>query len=164
MDRRGFTTSSQTLLVAFAYPCFLLQSTMSRPNFFNSNVVYHDNSTEYNIDARGRDLASILRACNTEDIQAEEVTTEPMRNKEYCEYICRERLQEQGLYSLDEFEQMLANATKGIAPDLAAFLKRYKAQGVIDFMGHSKRQIFDNLRKHFPEMRNYDYPNFAAAF
>ena len=87
-----------------------------------------------------------------------------MRNKEYCEYICRERLQEQGLYSLDEFEQMLANATKGIAPDLAAFLKRYKAQGVIDFMGHSKRQIFDNLRKHFPEMRNYDYPNFAAAF
>ena len=103
--------------------------------------------------------ATKQRVCEeVEPVQTQDVS------KEYCEYICRERLQEQGLYSLDEFEQMLANATKGIAPDLAAFLKRYKAQGVMNFMGHTKRQIFDNLRAHFPEMRNYDYPNFAAAF
>ena len=29
---------------------------------------YHDNSTEFNIDARGKDLASVIRACQTEDI------------------------------------------------------------------------------------------------
>lgn len=31
---------------------------------------YHDNSTEFNIDARGKDLASVIRACQTEDIQS----------------------------------------------------------------------------------------------
>ena len=29
---------------------------------------YHDNSTEFNIDARGKDLAAVIRACQTEDI------------------------------------------------------------------------------------------------
>ena len=42
--------------------------TMSKPTFINSKVVYHDNSTEFNIDARGKDLASVIRACQTEDI------------------------------------------------------------------------------------------------
>ena len=41
---------------------------MSRPNFFNSKVVYHDNSREYNIDARGKDLTSVIRALETEGI------------------------------------------------------------------------------------------------
>ena len=136
---------------------------MSRPNFFNSKVVYHDNSREYNIDARGRDLASVLQACEANDI--EPVQEEKPAHKDYCEYICREKLQEQGLYTLDEFdEQMIANASKGIASDFAAFLKRYKDQGILNFMGHSKRQIFDNFRAHYPEMRAYEYPNFAAAF
>ena len=45
---------------------------MSRPNFFNSKVVYHDNSREYNIDARGKDLASVMRAIDTEDITPSE--------------------------------------------------------------------------------------------
>lgn len=43
---------------------------MSKPVFLNSKVVYHDNSKEYHIDARGKDLASVLRA-----IDAEEITT-----------------------------------------------------------------------------------------
>lgn len=74
MDRRGFTTSSQTLLVASAYLCFFMETTMSRPTFINSNVVYHDNSKEYNIDARGNNLDAVLRACEAQDIQAEDVT------------------------------------------------------------------------------------------
>lgn len=90
--------------------------------------------------------------------------TQPQKAVQCCAYICREKLMEQGLYTLDEFERMLGNATKGTAPELAEFLKRYKAQGLLDFKGHSKKQIFDNLRAHFPEMRDYDYPNFAAAF
>ena len=83
---------------------------------------------------------------------------------DYCEYICREKLAEQNIYTLDEFERMFCNATKGTAPELAAFLKRSRAQGLLNFKKHTKKQIFDNLRKHFPEMRVYDYPNFAAAF
>ena len=29
---------------------------------------YHDNSTEYNIDARGKDLAAVMRAIDAQDI------------------------------------------------------------------------------------------------
>ena len=36
---------------------------MSRPTFINSQVEYHDNSTEYNIDARGKDINTIMHAC-----------------------------------------------------------------------------------------------------
>lgn len=43
---------------------------MSRPTFINSNVVYHDNSTEYNIDARGKDAVSVIRACETDNIES----------------------------------------------------------------------------------------------
>ena len=41
---------------------------MSKPTFIKSKVVYHDNSSEFHIDARGKDLAAIIRACQTEDI------------------------------------------------------------------------------------------------
>lgn len=50
------------------HTCFFM-SIMSRPNFFNSKVVYHDNSREYNIDARGRDLAAIIQACEADDVE-----------------------------------------------------------------------------------------------
>ena len=97
--------------------------------------------------------------------QVGNTTATPEQNhKEYCIYICREKLQEQGIYTIDEFESMMANASKGIASDFAAFLKRYKEQGILNFMEHSKRKIFDYFRAHYPEMRKYDYPNFAAAF
>lgn len=49
---------------------------MSRPTFINSNVVYHDNSKEYNIDARGNNLDAVLHACEAQDTQAEDVTPE----------------------------------------------------------------------------------------
>ena len=42
---------------------------MSKPTFIKSKVVYHDNSSEFHIDARGKDLAAIIRACQTKDIQ-----------------------------------------------------------------------------------------------
>lgn len=90
--------------------------------------------------------------------------TSEQETKKYCPYICREKLAEQGIYTIDEFEDMFSNATKGTAPELAAFLKKYKAQGLLDFKGHNKKQIFDTLRVHFPEMRDYEYPNFTAAY
>lgn len=64
------------MLVHFLYA-------MSKPTFINSKVVYHDNSTEYNIDARGKDLASVIRACQTEDVQpgASSRQTEEVRDR-----------------------------------------------------------------------------------
>ena len=85
-------------------------------------------------------------------------------DKTYCEYINREELAKQGLYTLDEFEEMFAKATKGEAPELAAFLKKYLKLGILEFKGHSKRKIYDTLRAHFKEMRDYSYTNFASFY
>lgn len=63
---RGIASSVLTLLVYPYRLCFLLNA-MSRPTFINSNVEYHDNSTEYNIDARGKDINTIMRACANND-------------------------------------------------------------------------------------------------
>lgn len=82
----------------------------------------------------------------------------------YCEYISRENLKEQGLYSLDEFEQMIAKAAKETSTQFATFLKKYRQQGNLDFHGHSKMQIYKNFRAHYPQMRAYNYNTFAAAF
>ena len=109
-----------------------------------------------NISMSASQLADLVRSFIAEDVEPIQETAQ--YKKEYCEYICREKLKEQGLYTLDEFEQMMANATKEPALQFAKFLV------ILNFMGHSKKQIFDNLRKHFPEMRDYDYPNFAAAY
>ena len=88
----------------------------------------------------------------------------PEQAKEYCEYINREKLAEQHMYTLDKFEAMFAKATKGEAPELAAFLKKYEKLGVLEFKGHSKRRIYDTLRAHFKEMRDYTYQNFTMAY
>ena len=46
---------------------------MSKPVFNNSFIgSYTDNSREYNIDARGKDLASVLRAIDAEDVTPSE--------------------------------------------------------------------------------------------
>ena len=42
---------------------------MSKPVFLNSKVVYHDNSKEYHIDARGKGLAEVIRAIDARDIE-----------------------------------------------------------------------------------------------
>ena len=85
-------------------------------------------------------------------------------DKNYCEYINREELAKQGMYTLDEFEGMFAKATKGEAPELAAFLKKFGQRKILEFKGHSKRKIYDTLRAHFKEMRDYSYTNFASFY
>ena len=68
MDKRGFFTGFAEPVCGLSYLCLFSANSMSKPTFINSKVVYHDNSTEFNIDARGKDLASVIRACQTEDI------------------------------------------------------------------------------------------------
>ena len=48
---------------------------MSKPVFNNSFIgSYTDNSREYNIDARGKDLATVLRALDAEDVTPHDET------------------------------------------------------------------------------------------
>ena len=133
----------------------------------NIGSINHNHCQEITVHSSDIDINSLIHSFfsgNKESVQTEDTTCAKNAQMTYCEYIHRENLREQGLYSLDEFEQMIATAAKQPAPQFAKFLKRYQKQGNLDFHGQDKKQIFDSLRKHFPEMREYDYPNFAAAF
>lgn len=50
---------------------------------------YNDHSREYNIDARGRDLSAIIRACEAEDVTPaqEVVKSDETPEEEYFKYI-----------------------------------------------------------------------------
>jgi len=79
MDRWGIFVRLPTLLGSPSIPCFLFEKHMSlkiQGGIVNINE-YHDNSTEYNIDARGKDLASVMRALETEDITPAEPEPQP---------------------------------------------------------------------------------------
>ena len=67
MGKWGIIARLPTLLIV--PPTHTFCKVMSKPNIFNSNVDYHDNSKEYNIDARGKDLAEVIRACESDDIE-----------------------------------------------------------------------------------------------
>lgn len=161
MGRWGIIAGASPTDIPHLFRAFYIAYRMNK-NYFAPGANYYDHHKDITINVNGANPTDLLRAALAEDV--EPIREEQPAPKEYCEYICREKLQEQGLYTLDEFESMMANASKGIASDFAAFLKRYKAQGILNFMGHSKKQIFDNFRAHYPEMRAYEYPNFAAAF
>ena len=134
---------------------------MSKPVFFNSKVVYHDNSREYHIDARGKDISDVLRALETDDVTP--VQEEPAQTTT-LPFLVVEKLQELNLYSLQEFEGMYREAVKGDAKTLATFLKKYRDLQVLDFQGKDKKQIHAVLQAFFPDEITYGYPNFAAYY
>ena len=94
---------------------------------------------------------------NVVDAEYEPVT-------DYCPYIDRNVLIEHNLYTPMEFESMLRKACEDEAPVLADFLHKNQKYGYLDFHGDSKKQIYNNLRAYFPNMRQYSYQNFASYF
>ena len=146
----------------FHQPVLFLWSIMSKPVFFNSKVVYHDNSREYHIDARGKDISDVLRALETDDVTP--VQEEPAQPKSKLPFLVVEKLMELKLYSLQEFEDKYRKAVKGGVKTLAAFLKTYRDLQVLDFQGNDKKQIHAILQAFFPDDITYGYPNFAAYY
>ena len=115
---------------------------MSKPTFINSSVIYHDNSTEYNIDARGNnDIASIIRNCNAEDVTTERVQEEKNNPSVSLPFFVPNKLHELGTYTEQEFEKMYHDAVKGGAPKLAPFLKHYRDLSVLISKGIIKKRF-----------------------
>ena len=115
----------------------------------------HDNP--FSTFCQGKRLPNIdSNAC------VEEVT--PIESHAPCPFLVPEKLTELGLYTLEKFETMFREAAESDAKTLAAFLKKYKQLGVLDFKGMDKKQIFARLQAYFPTMRQYSYRNFIAYF
>ena len=137
---------------------------MSKPTFIHSNIVYHDHSTEYHIDARGnQQIDAILRACEKDHVD-DIKSTEPTAKSSDLPFLVVEKLKELNLYTLEEFEEKYREAVKGDAKTLATFLKNYRELKVLDFQGKDKKQILAILQERFPDDINYGYTNFATYF
>lgn len=142
-------------------------------NITNFGVLnYKDNHREYNIHTSGNNIADIIRQCNAEDIQAEEVKNDDtmcannahVTPKQPLPFLVPEKLAELGIYSISEYERMYRQAVESDAKVLAAFLKKYRDMKVLDFRNYTKKQIFTRLHECFPTMRQYGYDNFVAYF
>lgn len=128
-------------------------------------INYKDNHREYNIHTTGNNIADIIRQCEAEDIQAEEIATKQEQpTKGLCPYIQVDRLNEMGVYTPEQFNQLLSEKTQMPAPDLAAFLRKHEKSGYLNYGTHNKRQVFDTLHAYYPDMKKYTYPNFCLYF
>ena len=112
---------------------------MSRPTFINSTVVYHDHSTEYNIDAKGQDISSVLRACQAEDVtpvEEEKGTTGMLFPR-----ITKAAYEEGKAQSVDD-ELRSASVS---APKLVKTLNINEALGYLDTKNMSTRDLYKQL-------------------
>lgn len=91
-------------------------------------------------------------------------TRDSAEQKEYCEYIVKEAVENSGEYTLDEFESLFRAAAMGTGSDIAAFIKNNVKAGYLDMKGHQKKTIYNNLKKHFEGGLNYSYQNFVNAY
>ena len=126
---------------------------MSRPTFINSNVNYTDYSKEYNIDARGKDFASIIRACEgVEDISpVTEETSNPIDS-----IIFTKKAKKEG--KIADILQSLQNSVQGRRDKTRAFvaeLHSWQKDGYID--AHFNAQVmYDELDKIMPLSFGYE--------
>jgi hypothetical protein len=96
-----------------------------------------------------------------EDTPVQEVETKQNTN---FPFIVSVKLEELGLYSLEEFHRLYREAVGGNAKTLASFLEKYRGLRALDFEGKNKKHIFTKLQECFPDQISYDYNNFISYF
>ena len=105
-------------------------------------INYHDHHKEYNIDARGKDLAAVMRAIDTENIQPveEEIPTKGL----FCR-ITKEAI-EKG--KGQEVEDELRSASVS-APKLIKAINTNEALGYLDTKNLNSSELYQLLDEHY---------------
>ena len=119
------------------------------------------------IDIHDNTSVNFYQGENTKETSTHEACVEdvvPIVEQAQCPFLVTEKLTELGLYTPEQFENMFREAAESDAKTLAAFLKKYRQMGVLDFKGMDKKQIFAKLQESFPTMRRYSYSNFIYYF
>lgn len=130
---------------------------MSRPNFFNSKVVYHDNSTEYNIDARGKDLTSVLQTIQTEDVTP--VEDKPEQKSEYFPYLTKKCIEQK---RVDAVEAEIQAARKGTAETMWRTLWNNENLGYLEVGPVDATTLYKAIEKWYGKLP-YKERNFREA-
>ena len=157
MDKRGFFTGFAEPVCGLSYRCLFSANSMSKPTFINSKVVYHDNSTEFNIDARGKDLASVIRACQTEDIQPLSSSGAPDFSSEIPDSIIftKKAHQEHKIPTIVQALQKSIIGRKDKTRALVKELQSWQKDNYIDPQ-YNAQVMYDELQKILPLPFGYD--------
>ena len=133
------------MLVHFLYA-------MSRPTFINSNVVYHDNSTEYNIDARGKDAASVIRACETNNIESvQEEPSDTIDSIIFTKKAKKEAKEAAIIAALQKSVQGRNDKTRAFVQEL----QEWQKEGYVD-AHYNAKVMYDELEKIIPLTFGYE--------
>ena len=157
MDKRGFFTGFAEPVCGLSYRCLFSANSMSKPTFINSKVVYHDNSTEFNIDARGKDLASVIRACQTEDISPLSSSGAPDFSSEIPDSIIftKKAHQEHKIPAIVQALQKSIIGRKDKTRALVRELQSWQNDGYVD-AHYNARVMYDELNKITPLTFGYE--------
>ena len=136
---------------------------MSKPVFLNSKVVYHDNSKEYHIDARGKDLASVMRALETEDITPAEdssfASDYQSDSPSYFPYLTKKCFEQK---RVDAVEAEIQAARKGIAETMWRTLWNNENLGYLEVEPIDATTLYRAIEKHYGKLP-YSERNFRGA-
>ena len=125
---------------------------MSRPTFINSNVVYHDNSTEYNIDARGKDAASVIRACETNNIESvQEEPSDTIDSIIFTKKAKKEGKEAAIIAALQKSVQGRNDKTRAFVQEL----QEWQKEGYVD-AHYNAKVMYDELEKIIPLTFGYE--------
>ena len=118
---------------------------------------YHDNSTEFNIDARGKDLASVIRACQTEDIQPLSSSGAPDFSSEIPDSIIftKKAHQEHKIPTIVQALQKSIIGRKDKTRALVKELQSWQKDNYIDPQ-YNAQVMYDELQKILPLPFGYD--------
>ena len=144
--------------VCLCLPVLFIAPIMST-TIFNIGKVNTINHNDITINTNADHAADVLRT-----VMAEEVTDETVRDREYCPYIQPDKLKEVGVYTIEQFDQLVSREAEQPAPVFAKFLHKHEKSGYLRFEDQSKRQVFDTLHAYYPSMKDYSYGNFALYF
>ena len=138
----------------------------------NIGSINHNNCKELTIHSSSVDMDSLIHSFfsgNKDKEQPQEPTvaknaTVQPEPKQPLPFFVSEKLEELGLYTVEQFTAMYREAVEGDAHTLADFLHKYEKVGVFDFRGYEKKEIHETLMAYFPNMRAYSYTNFIYYF
>ena len=121
---------------------------MSTINNFGGTVNYNDNSREYHIDARGKDLASIMRAINAEDVPEETLSVPSEYHSDTPTLFCRitQAAYDKGVARQVDNELRSASVS---APKLVKALRTNDALGYTDTKNLQSTDLYNLLNEHY---------------
>lgn len=119
---------------------------------------YHDNSTEYNIDARGKDLAAVMRAIDAEDITPVQ-EEKPDNGNDHFPYLTKKCFEQK---QVDAVEAEIQAAKTGTAEDMWRTLWDNENMGYLNVKHINATSLYHDIEKWYGKLP-YKERNFRDA-